>query len=119
MVDRVDQVPKFQGPVAAALQRRRQHDPGGRVRVLAAVLADARHVALDVARLQRALVERRVEELDQLVVGRAPDAARPRPSPVGPAPGRAAPEITAQACGIASIWHSSFWAEPSGVPSSK
>ena len=36
--------------------------------VLAAVLADARHVALDVAGLQGALVERRVEELDQLVV---------------------------------------------------
>src|SRR5881227_3366940 len=29
--------------------------------------------------------------------------------------GSAAPEITAQACGRASIWHSSFWAEPSGA----
>ena len=33
--------------------------------------------------------------------------------------GSAAPEMTAQAWGIASIWHSSFPAEPSGVPSSK
>src|SRR4029453_3094840 len=31
----------------------------------------------------------------------------------------AAPEITAHDCAIESIWHSSFDAEPSGVPSSK
>ena len=30
-----------------------------------------------------------------------------------------APEITDQACGKASIWHSAFVSEPSGVPSSK
>ena len=68
MVDRVDQVPEFQGAVAVTLQRRRQHDPGGGMGVLTAVLADARHISFDVARLQGALVERRVEELDQFVV---------------------------------------------------
>jgi hypothetical protein len=35
------------------------------------------------------------------------------------ASGSPAPESTAQDCAIESIWHSSFWAEPSGVPSSK
>ena len=33
--------------------------------------------------------------------------------------GSPAPEMHAQHCAIESIWHSSFVAEPSGVPSSK
>ena len=37
--------------------------------VLTAVLANARHVAFDVAGLQRPFVERRVEQLNQFVVG--------------------------------------------------
>ena len=67
MVDRVDEVPKFHGAVAATLQRRRQRNPSGGVGVLAAVLADAGHVSFDVARLKGAFVERRVEQLDQFV----------------------------------------------------
>ena len=35
--------------------------------VLAAVLADARHVSFDVARLKNAFIERRVEQFDQFV----------------------------------------------------
>ncbi len=69
MVDRVEHVPQFQRAVAAALQGHGQHDPGSRVGVLAAVLADAWHVPLDVARLQRSSIEGRVEELNQLALG--------------------------------------------------
>jgi hypothetical protein len=61
MVNRVEHVPQFQGAVAAALQSGGEDNPGGRVRVLTAVLADARDVAFDVPRLERPLVERRVE----------------------------------------------------------
>src|SRR4029450_13352265 len=68
MVDRVDKVPKFHGAVAATLQRRRERNPSGSVGILAAVLADARHVSFDVARLKGAFVERRVEQLDQFVL---------------------------------------------------
>ena len=67
MVDRVDEVPKFHGAVAATLQGRRQRNPSGGVGILTAVLADARHVSFDVARLKGAFVERRVEQLDQFV----------------------------------------------------
>ena len=67
MVDRVDEVPKFHGAVAATLQGRRQGNPSGGVGILTAVLADARHVSFDVARLKGAFVERRVEQLDQFV----------------------------------------------------
>ena len=41
--------------------------PSGSVGVLTAVLADARHVSFDVARLKGPFVERRVEQLDQFV----------------------------------------------------
>src|SRR6185436_6039220 len=54
MVDRVDEVPKFHGAVAATLQRRRQGNPRGGVGVLTAVLADARHISLDVTGLKGA-----------------------------------------------------------------
>src|SRR5947207_4398126 len=64
MVDRVDEVPKFRGAVAATLQGRRQRNPSGGVGILAAILADARHVSLDVAWLKDAFVERRVEQLN-------------------------------------------------------
>ena len=67
MVDWVDEVPKFHGAVAATLQGRRQRNPSGSVGILTAVLADARHVSFDVARLKDAFVERRVEQLDQFV----------------------------------------------------
>ena len=67
MVDRVDEVPKVHGLVAATLQRRRQGNPGGGVGVLTAVLADARHISFDVAGLKGAFVERRVKQLDQFV----------------------------------------------------
>ena len=97
----------------------RHGGPHGGVRVLAAVLPHARDVALDVARLQVGLVERRIEELDK--PGVAADEAvvdgihRGRASEAG----SPAPESTDQLCGIESIWHSGFVAEPSGLPSSK
>src|SRR5262249_33817378 len=53
VADRVEEVEQLGGAVAAALEGSGEHDPGGRVRVLAAVLPDAGDVALDVARLQR------------------------------------------------------------------
>src|SRR5512132_620504 len=67
MVDRVDEVPKFHGAVAATLQGHGQRNPSGGVGILTAVLADARHVSFNVARLKGAFVERRVEQLDQFV----------------------------------------------------
>src|SRR4029453_14567061 len=67
MVDRVDEIPKIHGAVAATLQCCRQGNPSGSVGVLTAVLADARHVSFDVARLKGPFVERRVEQLDQFV----------------------------------------------------
>ena len=58
---------QLQRPLALAQQRRRQHHPCGGVRVLPAVLADARHVALDVAGLQRSAIERWREQQDHLI----------------------------------------------------
>ena len=46
MVDRVQHVEEFRGLIAAAQPGQGHHDPDGRVRVLAAVLADARRVPL-------------------------------------------------------------------------
>jgi len=67
MRDRVDQVPQLHRTVAQTLQRRCENDPRGGMRVLATVLPDARHVPFDVAGLKHTFVERRVEQLDQLV----------------------------------------------------
>ena len=97
----------------------RLHDPGGRVRVLAAVLADARQVALDVAGVDRLGVERRGEQEDQPVLRGRPAVSSTASIARGRAPGRPAPESTAQDCAIESIWQAAFRAEPSGVPSSK
>ena len=54
-------------PRACGIAERREchRRPDGRVRVLAAVLAHALHVALDVARAGIGVVERRIEQLDQ------------------------------------------------------
>jgi hypothetical protein len=68
MVDGVDKVPKFHSAVAAALQRRRQDNPGGSMGVLTTILADARHISFNIARLKGAFVERWVEKLNQFVV---------------------------------------------------
>src|SRR4029434_4751849 len=84
MVDWVDEVPKFHGAVAATLQSHRQRNPGSGVGILAAVLADARHVSFDVAGLKDAFVERRVERLDQFVTATHQtllDRVHRRPSP--------------------------------------
>ena len=54
--------------VPAAEPREGQDDPEGRVRVLAAVLADARDVALDVARVVGRPVERGSEEEDDTAI---------------------------------------------------
>jgi hypothetical protein len=63
VANRVQQVPKFHRSVAAALQRRGQHNSRGGVRILAAVFADARHVALDIDAFNTVLVSR-VREVD-------------------------------------------------------
>jgi hypothetical protein len=85
--------------------------------VLAAVLAHAGDVALDVAGLQIGFVEGRVEQLDDLLV--APHQALvDRRHRLAGAHRIAAPEMTAQLWLIESIWHSSLLDEPSGVPSS-
>src|SRR5204862_4303545 len=64
---RVDEVEQLDRAPAPALKGRRAHDPGRGVRVLPAVLADARDVALDVAGVQVAAVERGREQQDEPV----------------------------------------------------
>ena len=62
VVDRVQHVEQLGGLVAAAEPRQRHDDPDGRVRVLAAVLADAGRIPLDVPGILRRAIERRVEQ---------------------------------------------------------
>ena len=64
MPQRIDQPQQLPGPLVAQLRQR--HDrPDRGVGVLAAVLAHAGHIALDVARLMIEMVERRIKQLDQ------------------------------------------------------
>ena len=74
MVHRVDHVHQLPCALAVAERGERHRRPDRGVRVLAAVLAHAGHVAADVARVRPALVERRIEQLDQPVL--APHQAR-------------------------------------------
>src|SRR5687768_1120746 len=67
VADRVEQGEQLQRPLAAALEGCRQHHPRRGVRVLPAVLADAWHIALDVAGLERAAIERGREQQDHLL----------------------------------------------------
>ena len=71
MIDRVQQREQLAGLVAVAEHREGDHRPDGAVRVLAAILANAGRIALDVSGIERRLVERRREEQHQTVV--APD----------------------------------------------
>ena len=64
VVHRVQHVEELGRLVPAPQLRERHHDPGGGVRVLAAVLPDARGVAPDVAGILRGAVEGRREEQD-------------------------------------------------------
>ena len=68
VIDRVQHVPQICGAVAVAHERVGQHDPGGGVRVLRAVLTDAGRVALDVTRVECAPVERRREQVDDVLI---------------------------------------------------
>ena len=68
VVDGVEQREKLGRLVALAERGERHHRPGRRVRVLAAVLANARRIALDVSRIVRRLVERRREQQRQSVI---------------------------------------------------
>ena len=68
MQDRIDHVEQLPCAPAVAQGGERHHRPDRRVRVLAAVFAHARHVALYIAGVQSRLVERRIEELDQRVL---------------------------------------------------
>ena len=86
--------------------------------ILAAILAHARRIALDVARLLRRVVEGRREQLDdlELVIDQELVAAS---IAVRERAGSPSPDSTLQDCAMKSIWHSSELREPSGVPSSK
>ncbi len=70
VVDRVEQLEQRGRAVAAAGRRHRLDDPDGGVRVLPAVLAHPRQVALDVAGVVRRAVERRREQADEAVARR-------------------------------------------------
>jgi hypothetical protein len=67
MADRVEQCEQLQRALTPAEQRGRKHDPGRGMSVLPAVFADAGHVALDVAGLERAAIERWREQQDHLI----------------------------------------------------
>ena len=88
------------------------------MRVLPAILANARRIALDVTRIVIGAVERRREQQrdpvvvpDQMLADRIHRASRH-------GLGSAAPAITLHDCAIASILHSLLSLEPNGVPSS-
>ena len=74
VIHRIEHVEHLGRLVAASEPRQRHHDPDGRVRVLPAVLANARRVALDVARVLRRDVERWMEQ--QQGLGAASDEER-------------------------------------------
>ena len=86
--------------------------------VLPAIFANARRIALDIARIERASskggVNNRASPSSRLI-RYSSTAAMARAARTG----SAAPEITLQDCAIESIRHSLFATEPSGVPSSK
>ena len=119
MADRVQEFDQLDGAAALAELGKRPDDPGGRVGVLAAVLADAGQVALDVAGIERLVVERRGEQEDQPPVAIDQMFVDGLQRLGEPATVRPAPESTAHDWAIESIRQASFCAEPSGVPSSK
>jgi hypothetical protein len=118
VVDRVDQVEQFPGAGAVAQVSEGHGRPDGGVGVLAAVLAHAGDVALDVAGLQRGLVEGRVQELDQAGVA-AHQMGVQRIHGLTRALGLGGPDSTDQLWAMESIRHSGLVDDPSGVPSSK
>ena len=118
MVDGVQHGEQLAGLVAVAQGREGEDRPDGAVGVLAAVLADARQVALDVARIDVGMVERRGEEQDEAVVATDEVLVHGVHRPLR-MDGLAAPDRTLHDWAIESIRHSALTAEPSGVPSSK
>ena len=113
-------VSELPGALAIAQRGERHRRPDRGVRVLAAVLAHAGHVAVDVAG-----IEVRACRTADRAAGSARASRRTRRSSTrvhrlrARARGSPAPESTDQLCEIESIWHSALRAEPSGVPSSK
>ena len=99
---------QFPRALAVAQRRERHRRPDRGVRVLAAVLAHAGHVAADIARIERRFVERRSRAAGSVRRRAAPVARRPRPSPARARVGSPAPDSTAQLCAIESIWHSAL-----------
>ena len=90
-MNRIEHAEKLAGLVAVAERRERHHGPHGGVRVLAAVFANAGHIAFDVAGIERRVIERRRQKqhdnpsgrTNELAVdgrhgARAPDRVRPR-----------------------------------------
>jgi hypothetical protein len=61
VADRVNEVKQLCCPIAITEQRSREHHPRGGMCILAAILANPRHIALDVARVEAPAVERRSE----------------------------------------------------------
>ena len=74
--------------------------------VLAAILANAGRIALDVAGIERGLVERRREQQRQPVAAAHEVAVERPPSPAPRAPDRRRPEMHAQDCAMESMRHS-------------
>ena len=106
-------------PVAVAEPREGHDRPDRGVGVLAAVLAHARQVALDVAGIARRPVERRCRRGARAGRRAGPDARRRRPSRGAPASASAAPEITPTTARSNRCGTPRSTADPSGVPSSK
>ena len=68
VVDRVEQAEQGGGLVTFSQARESHYGPQGGVGVLPAVLAQARRIALDIARVRRRMIERRREQQGQSVV---------------------------------------------------
>ena len=62
VIDRIQHREQLSGPIALAQACEGEDRPGGGVGVLAAVFADARRIAFDIARLERRLIEGRRKE---------------------------------------------------------
>ena len=107
---------QLDGPRAAAHLRQRPHEPQHAMRVLPAVFADARHVALDVARIVRRFG--RTAASSKRIMPASSSTSRSSTACIASSArsGGATPESTAHAWASASIWHSSLVAEPIGWP---
>ena len=118
VIDRVEQREQVGGLVALTKRGERHNRPQRGMGVLSAVLPNAGRIALDVAGVSDVLSNGGANSSASLSCGRISSRSTAAIACSARADA-AAPESTPQDWAMASIRHSSFAAEPSGVPSSK